>query len=119
MYCAVFLIFLASLARADGARLTAAEIAQALTGNTAVGEFRGKAFRQYFHNDGSTTFRRQGEGADIGKWRTTENDEYCAWWARNGWSCYWMSRDGATVTWHYEDKVAYPATIVPGEQMDF
>lgn len=117
---AALLMFLASPVLAEAERLTAAQIAELLTGNTAVGEFRGKAFRQYFRNDGSTSFRREGQGrADIGKWRTTDDDEYCAWWATGGWSCYWMSRNGDTVTWHYEDKIAYPAVMVPGEQMDF
>lgn len=115
---AVFFAVCACFAQAQQ-RLTAAEIAEALTGNTVAGEFRGKPFRQYFRNDGSTTFRRQGERADVGKWRTTDEDEYCTWWARNGWNCFWISREGDTLTWHYEDKVAYPGTILPGEQMDF
>lgn len=101
-------------------RLSAAEIAETLTGNTAIGEYRGTVFRQYFRNDGSTFFRREGQGRpDVGKWRTTEDDEYCAWWATSGWSCYWVSRVGDKVTWHFEDKVAYPATLVTGERLDF
>ncbi|MEQ9640292.1 MAG: hypothetical protein RIM84_09735 [Alphaproteobacteria bacterium] len=116
---AAFLTLFTSFAAAQE-RLTAAEIAEALTGNTAIGEYQGTAFRQYFHNDGSTLFRREGQGRpDVGKWRTTDENEYCAWWATSGWSCYWMSRVGDKVTWHYQDEVAYPATLVTGARMDF
>jgi hypothetical protein len=118
LHVGFILLLLPLSAEAEARRLTTAEIAGTLVGNTVVGTFNGKPFRQYFRNDGTTVFQRQGEGRDIGKWRTTDDDEYCAWWNRGGWSCYWVSRDGDTIVWHYKDKVAYPATLLPGDRMD-
>lgn len=87
-------------ARAEPERLTGAEIAAVLTGNTVDGLWGGTPYRSYFDASGLTLYRPEGRPAERGRWRADqERDLYCSHWERSGWSCYEIYREGETIIW--------------------
>lgn len=93
----------AAHAQPTAVKLTASEITQLLTGNTAIGVWEG-AYRQFFGADGVTLFAQDGVRTARGEWRVdVEEDEYQSLWASDvdweGWfimqwheEYYWVSR---------------------------
>lgn len=100
------LMMLAGAATAQelAVKLTAAEITQALEGNTAVGLWEGVPYRQYFGADGVTFFAQDDARTARGEWRVdAEVDEFQSLWPGDedweGWfvmtwedQLYWVSR---------------------------
>ena len=108
---------LGAVVGADEQRLTQQQIEQVLSGNTAVGSFGSTTYRQYFAPDGETLYVPDGGQPDPGKWRASEEDEYCSWWSTTDWVCYEMTGEGDHVTWHAKDGSQSPAVIVEGRQI--
>ena len=98
------LLFLASSAHAQSVKLTAAQISDLLTGNTAVGKWDGARYRQFFGADGVTIYAQEGARSARGEWRIDQTrDEYQSIWPRDdaweGWyvmeyagAYYWVSK---------------------------
>jgi len=71
---------------ADKKTLTAAEIKELLTGNTAVGTWIDHEYRQYFGTDGSTIYAQKNTRSSVGRWRTNSaRNHYESWWERIEW----------------------------------
>lgn len=108
---------------ADKKTLTAAEIKELLTGNTAVGTWIDHEYRQYFGADGSTIYAQKNTRSSVGRWRTNSaRNHYESWWERIEWGAgysivleedvyYWVSSTGTT------EPQAF--TMVPGQQLVF
>ena len=81
-------------------KLSAQEIQNLLSGKTAIGQWDGKNYRQYFREDGITIYAQQGSRSSRGKWRvdTTENT-YQSLWEVGGWTSYPVASDGETLYW--------------------
>ena len=79
-------------------KLSAQEIQNLLSGKTAIGQWDGKNYRQYFREDGITIYAQQGSRSSRGKWRvdTTENT-YQSLWEVGGWTSYPVASDGETL----------------------
>lgn len=104
---------------AEERKLEAAEITTLLTGQTALGENRGRDTRQYFHVSGKTDYVERGGQIDPGKWRIDEaKDQYCSLWARGGWACYDVTTDGAKYYWVGEGYRS-PFTMTDGRALKF
>ena len=85
----LFLAVAPAAAQAEPVRLSGAEIALALTGNTVDGLWGSTPYRSYFDASGVTLYQPEGRPAERGKWRADEaQDLYCSHWERSGWSCY-------------------------------
>ena len=85
---------------AEERRLTSADIQALLADNTARGEHRGRATRQYFDPNGRTLYQTENGGLEAGRWSTAvETDKYCSHWAMGGWSCYDVLTDGEVYFW--------------------
>lgn len=94
----------AAIAQPLAVKLTADEIAELLTGNTAVGSWDRVGYRQYFGDDGVTLFAQDGARTARGEWRIDPvEDEYQSIWPGDaeweGWfimqwegAYYWVSR---------------------------
>ncbi len=110
---------LANSAFAQEQKLTAGQITEVLTGNTAVGVIGGKPYRQFFDADGRTWYVPDGEPADLGKWRSDPaSNQYCSWWERGGWSCYDVFGEGNAIAWVTPDgKTRYDAKVLSGRQV--
>ncbi|MEJ6389419.1 hypothetical protein [Gymnodinialimonas ulvae] len=85
-------------------QLDADEVTALLTGNTAIGDWDGVPYRQYFGEDGVTLFAQTEARTTRGQWRIDpESDEYQSLWPGDddweGWivmvwmdEYYWLSR---------------------------
>jgi hypothetical protein len=106
--------------QADARRLTAAEIEQALSGNTIEGQWAGRSYKQYFAADGSTVYAEAGRPPSTGRWKADAGqDAYCSWWEMSGWACYRVLDGGPdTIIWVAPGSgERYPATVLPGKQL--
>ncbi len=106
-------------AAADERLLNGAEITAVLTGNTAAGMTGGTAFRQYFYFDGRTIWLMEGAEPDTGRWRVSEDGEYCSIWRFGDWACYRITGEGDAITWVREGNRPFPARILEGRRLEF
>ncbi len=115
----LFLAVAPAAAQAEPVRLSGAEIALPLTGNTVDGLWGSTPYRSYFDASGVTLYQPEGRPTERGKWRADEaQDLYCSHWERSGWSCYEIYRDGETIIWALPNGGArYPSTLLPGDQL--
>lgn len=112
-----------SLTQADEKTLTADEIKQLLSGNTAIGRWIDHNYRQYFTADGSTIYAQENARSSTGRWRTnSKRNHYESWWEQSGWGAgftielvdgvyYWVSSTGTTAPQSFE--------VVSGQQLVF
>ena len=115
----VLFLCTAGLALAAERKLSANEIADALTGNTVEGLWGETAYKSYFDPSGFTLYQPKNRPADRGKWRVDgESDRYCSHWERTGWSCYDIYRDGDQIIWQVPGgDTRYPSTLLEGDQL--
>lgn len=99
-------------------RLSASEIKELLSGKTAIGQWDGKNYRQYFREDGITIYAQQGSRSSRGKWRvdTTENT-YQSLWEVGGWASYPVARSGEKLYWLSSSLPPQSFKVVEGEQL--
>lgn len=111
----------------DEVTLTATEIEDLLTGNTAIGRwsstYSSHNYRQFFGADGSTIYAQEGARSALGRWRiNSKANHYESWWERAGWGAgysillkegvyYWVSSVGGIEPQAFE--------ILPGSQLLF
>lgn len=107
------------VAQAEPERLSAAEIAEALSGNTVDGLWGSTRYRSYFAADGTTLYQPEGRAPDRGKWRAdAARDRYCSGWERSGWGCYDVYRDGDTIIWGIPGTdTRYPSILLQGNRL--
>ena len=100
-------------------KLTGKQIREALTGNTVDGVWSGTPYKSYFRPDGLTVYKPKDRPQETGRWRIDEeNDQYCSWWARTGWSCYNVYRDGRTIIWEIPGgDTRYSSELLGGKQL--
>lgn len=114
-YLSVFLVTLLTLAaglvHSNEKTLTAAEISQLLSGNTAIGIWptwkSSHRYRQYFGKDGATIYAQENERSSLGRWRVNNTlNHYESWWEQSDWGAgfsivlkegvyYWVSSTGS------------------------
>ncbi len=82
---------------ADEARMTGADIAAALTGNSVHGMWGETEYYSYFDANGETIYTTK-DGSDVGTWEV-KGDQYCSVWAGSGEDCYTLLRDGDKIIW--------------------
>ena len=106
----------------DGAavsvQMTAEQITALLAGNTIVGTWAGKEYKQWFSDGGFTMYIPEGGGADDGKWRTNaETDQYESWWRMSGWSGYTVMMTNDGYAWVNGDTLE-PFKVYQGKQVN-
>ena len=106
----------------DGALvlLTAAEIEVLLAGNTIIGNWVGEDYRQFFDQNGTTTYRPTETGRDsVGEWRVNvDSGLYESLWNdRPPWEDYEVHQDGDTFFWTGQGVQLSPFTVVDGNQL--
>lgn len=104
-------------------RMSAAEIAAALSNNTAQGvTTEGASYALYFVGDGQERFR-QGGFSDTGTWRVLPDGRFCSTLVRvssDNQQCYIMYRSGQNITFQRPDGVTVGSvTVVPGNPEHF
>ena len=119
LFAAIIVLAVGRPSQGEERKMTALQIFEALAGNTVEGVSGRTPYRSYFRPDGVTLYQPDDGPRETGKWRVDEEkDQYCAWWARSGWSCYEVYRDGRQIIWvvPYSGK-RYPSRIIPGKQL--
>jgi hypothetical protein len=108
---------------ADNRTLTADEIKELLSGNTAVGRWIDHNYRQYFGADGTTIYAQEGTRSSTGRWRVNrKRNHYESWWEQSDWGAgftialmdgvyYWVSSTGTTEPQSFR--------VVAGQQLVF
>jgi hypothetical protein len=109
------LVFAASGAMAQSVKLTADQIAELLSGNTAVGKWEGAEYRQFFAPDGSTIYAQSGARSTLGQWRVdAKRDEYQSIWPRDAdWEGWYVMEYAGSYFWVSK---ATPPTVFKVEQ---
>ncbi len=113
-----FAVF-SSCAAAQSVKLKSAEIAELLTGNTAVGSWRGAPYRQYFDENGSTIYAQEDSRSALGEWRIdTDRDEYQSIWVRDTvWEGWYVMEYLETYFWVSKSTPPTPFKVVQGQQL--
>lgn len=101
--------------------LSADEIEVLLAGNTIIGNWVGEDYRQFFDEDGTTTYRPVLTGRDsAGEWRVnTGSGLYESLWPGvPTWDDYEVHREDDTFFWSGQGVQLSPFTVVEGNQLD-
>jgi hypothetical protein len=107
-------------AQAGERKLSAPEIEEALAGNTVDGNWKGTAFKQFFAQNGSTTYVAEGSNPSVGKWKVdSAKDQYCSWWRGTGWDCYEIYSAGPhSIIWVVPgDGYRSPSRLISGNKL--
>lgn len=107
----------ASVVDAQSLKLRGDEIGILLTGNTAVGEWEGAAYRQFFGADGTTIYAPQGARSARGEWRI-EGDEYQSRWPNDaGWEGWLVMEYAGGWYWVSKSTPPTPFKVLQGQQL--
>ncbi|MEL6219681.1 MAG: hypothetical protein AAFR79_14630 [Pseudomonadota bacterium] len=119
-FLTTLLVLPAMQVSADPVTLTAAEVSALLSGRTAVGDWNGTPYRQYFDPNGRTVYQPKGGRPDEGKWRTSSaTAAYESWWERSGWSGYAIAREQDTLYWVESSGKRHAFEVVDGRKLGF
>jgi hypothetical protein len=109
------------MAKAQSVKLTAAQIDELLTGNTAVGKWQGQKYRQYFSDDGNTIYAQLGARSAVGKWRLDSSiDEYQSIWpSDNEWEGWYVMEYAGAYYWVSKTTPPTPFRIEQGQDLNW
>ena len=121
IFLAVAAILVASTAHAQSVKLTAAQITELLTGNTATGKWQGQRYRQFFSTDGHTIYAQKDARSSVGSWRIdAEIDEYQSIWPKDQeWEGWYVMEYSGRYYWVSKSTPPTPFKVVAGEQLEF
>ena len=113
------LVFAAGSAMAQSVKLSADQISELLTGNTAIGVWEGVPYRQFFAADGSTIYAQAQARSTLGQWRVdSERDEYQSIWPRDvEWEGWYIMEYAGAYYWVSKATPPTPFQVVAGEQL--
>ena len=113
------LLLLSNMASAQSVKLTAEQIGDLLTGNTAVGKWEGARYRQFFGADGVTIYAQDGARSTRGEWRIDESrDEYQSIWPRDAdWEGWYVMEYAGAYYWVSKATPLTPFRVEQGEQL--
>jgi len=104
--------------KAEAKSLTGQEILELLEGNTAVGDWMGTPYRQYFLDDGTTIYAQKGTRSTSGQWRINfQSNHYESIWDRGNWSGYGVSLIDDKYHWTQTGIEPQAFTVVEGEAL--
>lgn len=119
LFLTLCLVLASTFAWAQSVKLTGDEIRNLLTGNTAVGQWEGVAYRQYFGDDGVTIFAGQGVRSSRGEWRVDDDvQEYQSIWPGDAeWEGWFVMEFSGTFYWVSRKTPPTPFRIEQGQQL--
>ncbi len=98
--------------------LTANEIKKLLAGNTAIGKWNGREYRQYFNADGTTIYATKNTKSSLGRWGVNYKlNTYESLWNEARWDSYQVMRDGDVLFWRDADQKQYQFKVLSGQQL--
>lgn len=113
------LLLLANMASAQSVKLTAEQITDLLTGNTAIGKWEGQRYRQFFGADGVTLYAQDGARSTRGEWRIDpSNDEYQSIWPNDeDWQGWYVMEYAGAYYWVSKSTPPTPFRVETGDQL--
>lgn len=115
--CICAFVVAAGSVQAQSVKLAPHEIDILLSGNTAVGQWEGAKYRQYFDADGSTIYAQEDALSVGGKWRV-EGDEYQSIWPDDtDWKGWFVMEFGGDWYWVSKATPPTPFKILQGQQL--
>lgn len=120
-YIVVALALTVGAAVAQSVKLKADEIAILLRGNTAVGEWEGANYRQYFGPDGVTIYAQEGARSTRGEWRIeAARDEYQSIWPNDAeWEGWFVMEYLGDYYWVSKSTPPTPFKLLKGQRLAF
>ena len=114
---ALTLAVMAGAAQAQSVQLQSHEIVALLSGNTAMGDWEGTAYRQYFDPDGTTIYAQQGKRSALGEWRV-QNDKYQSIWpGDDDWQGWLVMEYAGDFYWVSKTTPPTPFAVLEGQQL--
>ena len=115
------LLTTATSASAQSVKLTAEQIVDLLTGNTAIGKWEGVRYRQFFGPDGTTIYAQDGARSARGEWRIDKKrDEYQSIWPGDAeWEGWFVMQWQGDYYWVSRATPPTPFEVVDGQQLSF
>ena len=114
---AVAAAFLAQAVSAQSVKLEPYEVTTLLSGNTAIGQWDGADYRQYFAQDGTTIFAQSGSPHAQGKWRVTAGEYQSRWDGDTDWQGWFVMEYAGQFFWVSKATPPTPFTVVAGNQL--
>lgn len=112
-----FAVVAAGVAGAQSVKLSGTEIDILLSGNTAVGQWEGVPYRQFFGKDGVTIFADKDIRSSRGEWRF-ERDEYQSIWPSDTtWEGWFVLEYAGEWFWVSKSTPPTPFVVLEGEQL--
>ncbi len=108
---------LAGAAEAQSVKLQGNEIGALLSGNTAVGLWEGKPYRQYFDPDGTTIFAQPDTRSARGEWRIVETEYQSRWPGDAGWEGWFVMEYAGDWFWVSKTTPPTPFRMLEGAQL--
>ena len=114
---AILAALTATSVSAQSVKLADHEITALLSGNTAVGEWEGAKYRQYFDPDGTTIYAQDGARSARGDWRV-QNDTYESIWPNDAdWEGWFVMEFAGDFYWVSKTTPPTPFKMLDGEQL--
>lgn len=112
-------VFVTGMAHAQSVKLTAVQISNLLTGNTAIGKWQGERYRQFFADDGQSIYAQKGTQNSVGKWRIdAEIDEYQSIWpSEQEWEGWYVMEFSGRYYWVSKSTPPTPFRVEKGRQL--
>jgi len=109
----------AAPAAAQSVKLTADQITELLTGNTAIGKWEGNRYRQFFGSDGVTIYAQEGSRSTRGEWRVdAASDEYQSIWPNDAeWEGWVVIEYAGAYYWASKKTPPTPFRVEEGEKL--
>lgn len=108
---------LAGASEAQSVKLSGEEIEILLLGNTAVGQWDGAGYRQYFASDGTTIFAQPDARSARGDWRV-EGEEFQSRWPGDAdWEGWFVMEFAGDWYWVSKATPPTPFEVIEGEAL--
>lgn len=106
-------------AAAQSVKLSGDQISELLSGNTAVGKWEDKPYRQFFGTDGSTIYAQNGSRSALGQWRVDNSvDEYQSIWAGDTqWEGWFVMEYAGAYYWVSKTTPPTPFRLIEGQKL--
>ena len=104
---------------AQSVKLPADDIVKLLSGNTAVGNWQGKRYRQFFDPDGTTLYAQEGSRTARGTWRVDpETNEYQSIWPGDAdWDGWFVMKYDGGFYWVSKTTPPTPFSFTEGQKL--
>lgn len=114
---ALIFTFVAAACHAQAVKLQGYEIKALISGNTAIGHWAGKPYRQYFDPDGTTIYAQEGSRSARGAWRIAGDEYQSIWPADKDWQGWFVMEYAGDFYWVSKTTPPTPFRMEDGQQL--